>query len=108
VKYVALLRGINVGKSVKVPMKELIKIFEELGFANILTYLNSGNAIFESKKAIDEIEQIIEKALYKKYSQTIPTLIITSSQIKNIAKAISIGWNNVLHNKHTLHIYLRK
>jgi uncharacterized protein (DUF1697 family) len=47
-KYVALLRGINVGGNNKVPMADLKKSFEKAGFRNISTYINSGNVLFES------------------------------------------------------------
>lgn len=49
-KYVAFLRGINVGGKSKVPMSELKKLFDELGFQNVRTYINSGNVIFEAFK----------------------------------------------------------
>lgn len=45
-RYIALLRGINVGGKNKISMKELKAGFEELGFSNVVTYLNSGNVIF--------------------------------------------------------------
>ena len=45
-RYVALLRGINVGKSVQVPMKNLKALLEQRGFEKVTTYLNSGNALF--------------------------------------------------------------
>ena len=47
-KYVMLLRGINVGTSVRVPMERLKTILEGAGLENVLTYLNSGNAVFDS------------------------------------------------------------
>ena len=46
--YIALLRGINVGNSVKINMKELKILFEQCGFSNVSTYINSGNVIFKS------------------------------------------------------------
>lgn len=45
-KYIALLRGINVGGNNKVSMKELKAIFEQNGFDDVATYINSGNMIF--------------------------------------------------------------
>ena len=42
-KYFALLRGINVGGNRKVEMKRLKNLFQSLGYANVVTYLNSGN-----------------------------------------------------------------
>ena len=47
-KYVALLRGINVGKGARVPMKTLKALLEGLGLSDVVTYLNSGNVVFES------------------------------------------------------------
>ena len=47
-KYVALLRGINVGKGARVPMKTLKALLEGLGLSDVATYLNSGNAVFGS------------------------------------------------------------
>ena len=48
-KYVALLRGINVGGNNKVSMTELKTCLEEAGFENVSTYINSGNVLFESE-----------------------------------------------------------
>ena len=47
-KYVALFRGINVGKGARVPMKTLKALLEGLGLGNVVTYLNSGNVVFDS------------------------------------------------------------
>lgn len=49
-RFVALLRGINVSGKNKIPMAELKKNFENLGFAEVKTYLNSGNVIFQVRK----------------------------------------------------------
>jgi len=46
--YVALFRGINVGGKNIVPMKALVVLFEDLGFRNVKTYIQSGNVVFES------------------------------------------------------------
>ena len=45
-KYIGLLRGINVSGKNKIPMNELKQELENLGFENVITYLNSGNIIF--------------------------------------------------------------
>jgi len=47
--HIALLRGINVGKAKRVPMADLRALMETLGYANVRTLLNSGNAVFETK-----------------------------------------------------------
>jgi uncharacterized protein (DUF1697 family) len=46
IKYVVLLRGINVGGNNIIKMNELRKLFEEMEFENAMTYIQSGNIIF--------------------------------------------------------------
>ena len=93
-KYIALLRGINVGKNRRVEMKKLKAFFESLGYANISTYINSGNVIFESSVAQNTIQLNIEKALKKEFWFEIPTLIKTEKEMQKIAKAIPTTWQN--------------
>ena len=47
-RYIAFLRGVNISGKNKVPMEELKKGFEEMGFSEVRTYLNSGNVIISS------------------------------------------------------------
>ena len=47
-KYIVLLRGINISGKNKIAMSELKKVLEENGYKNIKTLLNSGNVILES------------------------------------------------------------
>ena len=66
--YLALLRGINVGGANKMPMKALRALFEDLGHANVRTYAQSGNVIFESptstpSKMVAEIEGAVSQSL---------------------------------------------
>lgn len=49
--FVALLRGINVGKGNRVPMADLRAMLTELGYSEVATLLNSGNAVFSAKSA---------------------------------------------------------
>src|SRR5436309_16019294 len=46
--YIALFRGINVGGKNALPMKELVALLEDLECRNVKTYIQSGNAVFES------------------------------------------------------------
>jgi uncharacterized protein (DUF1697 family) len=48
--YIALFRGINVGGRGLLPMKDLVRILEGLGFAGVKTYIQSGNAVFQSAR----------------------------------------------------------
>ncbi len=47
-RYVALLRGVNVGGNKKVPMADLRELLVGLGYTDVRTHLNSGNAVFSS------------------------------------------------------------
>ncbi|TPW17181.1 MAG: hypothetical protein FD129_473 [bacterium] len=47
-RFVALLRGINVGKAKRIPMAELREMLTSLGYTGVRTLLNSGNVVFES------------------------------------------------------------
>lgn len=91
-KYVCLLRGINVGGNNSVPMLELKKTFESMGFSDVTTYLNSGNVIFASDVTPDARD--IQKWLQKVFSLDIPVLIFSADQIIRIAEAIPDGWHN--------------
>lgn len=54
-RYVALVRGINVGSTRKVPMKDLVRFFEEAGCRDVRSYIQSGNVVFSAasmKKAV--------------------------------------------------------
>ena len=64
--WIALLRGINVGGNNILPMKDLRRILEGLGYESVLTYIQSGNCVFRSAidapvKLEDEIGSGIEK-----------------------------------------------
>lgn len=90
-KYVALLRGINVGGNSKVEMAKLKKAFENMGYADVSTYINSGNVLFSSSK---ENFDIIEPFLKKTFKFAIPVLIRSESEIKAVVKKIPKGWSN--------------
>jgi uncharacterized protein (DUF1697 family) len=93
-KYAALLRGINVGKGARVPMKALKELFEGLGLTDVVTYLNSGNVVFESARGASELTQLIEEALERAFGQRIPTLVKTSTEMIQIADSIPSDWGS--------------
>jgi uncharacterized protein (DUF1697 family) len=87
-KYVALLRGINVGGHHKVPMAALRGTLEAMGFTGVQTLLNSGNVIFEGTKELPEmLEQKIGIQLENTFGFPIPVLIRKSDDIQKIISA---------------------
>ena len=58
--YVALLRAVNVGGTGKLPMAELVRICEAIGFTGVRTYIASGNAVFASKASETRVKALLE------------------------------------------------
>jgi uncharacterized protein (DUF1697 family) len=94
VRYVALLRGINVGQGARVPMAELKSLLVGLGLRDVVTYLNSGNAIFSSELGVAELTPLLEGEFERSFGSRIPTLVKTSEDVVSIAKAIPSEWGS--------------
>ena len=93
-KYVALLRGINVGKGARVPMKTLKALLEGLGLSDVATYLNSGNAIFSSSLSALDLTRLLDDQLERAFGENIPTLVKTSAEVIEIADSIPSEWGS--------------
>jgi uncharacterized protein (DUF1697 family) len=84
-KYIALLRGINVGGHKKIMMADLRLIFEKSGFLAVRSYIQSGNVIFQSNEVdTKKLEQKIESALEKAYGFLVPVIVLTRSKLEKI------------------------
>ena len=84
-KYIALLRGINISGKNKISMSELKLELEKNKYKKVLTYLNSGNIIFESD--LDDKESImkdISTIIKNKFNLEIPVFIMTSFELEDI------------------------
>ncbi|MES2140127.1 MAG: DUF1697 domain-containing protein [Bacteroidota bacterium] len=81
--FLSILRGINVGGHKKIPMAELKKMYEELHFENITTYIQSGNVIFKNKNSKDLSKQI-EQKIFEKYNFDVPVIIRTPDEMQSI------------------------
>jgi uncharacterized protein (DUF1697 family) len=85
--YIALLRGTNVAGKNPVKMGALKEIFEDIGFLNVRTYVQSGNVVFRAAEASPaDISTILESTLKKKLGLTVPVLVRTSIQIEAVLK----------------------
>jgi uncharacterized protein (DUF1697 family) len=85
--FVLLIRDINVGGKNIVPMAGLIKCLEELGFADVSTYVASGNVFLKSNKRPGEIKAQIEEALPKSFkldSELIKVLVLSRNQLQAV------------------------
>ena len=99
-KYLALLRGINVGGNKKVDMKKLKVMFEGLNFDNVSTYINSGNILFSSKeKDIKKLTEIMEKEFEKVFKFEVKFLLRDSEKILNLCKSLPEDFTNDKNQK---------
>jgi uncharacterized protein (DUF1697 family) len=84
-KFVVFLRGINVGGHHKVPMKELKKELESLGFRNVITLLNSGNIILEAENyTTKKLEVELTQKLENIFGFSIPVIVCVAEDIIHI------------------------
>ncbi len=84
-KYIALLRGINVGGKAKLKMADLKLLFEDLGFEAVATYIQSGNVVFAAKNG-KGLEEKISKEIKSKFGYEVPVLVKTTAEIEKIVK----------------------
>ncbi|MFD9409975.1 DUF1697 domain-containing protein [Streptomyces sp. NPDC059989] len=86
--YAALLRGINVGGSKKVPMAELRSVLEGLGHGDVQTYLQSGNAVFSSAKQDPvALARELEAAIEAHFGFRVPCLVVDGPYLRAVAEA---------------------
>ncbi|HMT08747.1 MAG TPA: DUF1697 domain-containing protein [Pyrinomonadaceae bacterium] len=87
-RYVALLRGINVGGNTMIKMDELKAVFAELGFENVVSYINSGNLAFDTKKTSeDKLVSKLESAIEASLDKQIPVMVRAQPEIAGIMAA---------------------
>ena len=108
--FVALLRGVNVGGNNMISMRSLKESFETMGFANVSTYINSGNIIFQSKESDPrKLERKIEKMLSSEYQLDSKVVIRSLSEMEKLVQALPGKWNddsdfryNVIFLRHSI------
>ena len=94
-QYLALLRGINVGGKNIIKMADLKASFEALGFSNVITYIQSGNVLFQSDekdKALLTVQ--IEKELSKRFQFEAKVVVISQKELAAIIRNAPEGFGN--------------
>jgi uncharacterized protein (DUF1697 family) len=80
-RYVALLRGINVGKARQVDMPRLREVLTERGHAEVRTHLRSGNVILGSRLGEEELAADVEQAIESEFGFAVPVVVRTGAEI---------------------------
>ncbi len=93
IQYLALLRGINVGGKNIIKMVDLKSAFEEMGLLNVVTYIQSGNVLFQSdEKDKNKLTDKIEKGLSKTFKYEAKLVIISYKELKDVVNEAPRGF----------------
>jgi uncharacterized protein (DUF1697 family) len=92
-RYVALLRGINVGGKTLIKMADLKTCMEELGLEDVSTYIASGNVLFDTgSRDAAKLERTIESAVEKRFRLPVKVVVLDRAGYARIVKAIPKAW----------------
>lgn len=80
--WVALLRGVNVSGSGTLPMAAFRALLEEMGLSRVETYIQSGNAIFESDQAAVEVEAMIRDGIAARFGFAPDCFVLGSEEME--------------------------
>lgn len=84
-RYVALIRGINVGATRKLPMAALRSACGEAGFEDVATYIQSGNIVLSSDLAADAVAKRLEGLIAERFKLDVPVIVRTAAQWQRYA-----------------------
>jgi uncharacterized protein (DUF1697 family) len=85
--FAALLRGINVGGKVKIPMADLRATLSSLGFEDVVTYIQSGNAVFRAPKSDEKaVATGIERAIQEAFGHDVAVLLRTHDELEQVER----------------------
>jgi uncharacterized protein (DUF1697 family) len=100
-RYITLLRGINVGGNNKVSMADLKQCFETLGFEDVKTYINSGNVIFDhSESDPARLVELCEEAIEKRFGFRVICSVISALDLKDAISHAPDWWGLDDDDKH--------
>jgi uncharacterized protein (DUF1697 family) len=108
-RYVVLLRGINVGGKNLVSMARLRELLGELGYADVATYIASGNVLLSSDRKPDAIKREIEAALPGTFaldSDLVAVLVLTPAQLQAVMDNRPTGFGEQPDTYHSDAIFL--
>src|ERR1041385_5622725 len=108
--FVCLLRGINVGGNNMIRMSSLKTSFEQMGFTDVTTYINSGNIIFRAKDVdARKLETTIERMLEREHKLGCKVVVRSFAEMAALVKGLPKTWNgddrwkyNVIFLRHSI------
>lgn len=106
-RFVALIRGINVGKAKRVAMADLRALVEGLGYAGVRTLLNSGNVVFAGPGKTGKAAAAIEKGMTGRLGVSARVLVITARDLDRVVQENPL-WEEVNNASRFLVAFFRE
>jgi uncharacterized protein (DUF1697 family) len=85
--FVALLRGINVGKHKRIPMPRLREVLEAAGFEDVATYVQSGNVVLRTSGKAADVKRDVATAIRDEWGFEVPVVVRTKAQLQKVFDA---------------------
>lgn len=101
ITYIALLRGINVGGHRKIKMDDLKEMFNDLGFKNVTTYIQSGNVIFDAAESErNALSHVVRQKIEDTFGHEVPVIIRRPAEMERTLKEFPFqekeGWKGYI------------
>lgn len=107
ITYLALLRGVNVGGNAKLPMSELRESLEKAGLENVKTYIQSGNAIFTSRKKDKlELARLVGQTIKRDFAIDCGVVVFSQAEWAEIIAGAPSWWGKTDGWKHNLWVLI--
>lgn len=106
-RYLALLRGINVGGKNPVPMAQLRRAFEDEGYGAVSTYIQSGNVLFESDAPAGSLEADVEAMLERRLGLPLVVVVRSHAQLRRVVAKAPDGFGERPDDYHSDALFLR-
>jgi len=82
--FVALLRAVNVGGTGRLAMKDLSGLCTTIGFADVQTYIQSGNVVFKSALTADKVRAALERALANHMGKPVDVIVRDAAELRRV------------------------
>lgn len=107
-KYIVLLRGINISGKNKISMSELKNKLENLNYENVITYLNSENIILETNQNKDEIVMNVHTMIKNEFNLDIPVFVINKDELEDLLNNKPNWWSEDNKENYSNVIFIMK
>jgi len=106
-RYVAFLRGINVGGRNKISMSDLRATFVDRGFGAVSTYIQSGNVVFASDAKPATLESDIEGTLERRFGVPLVVVVRSQLQLRRVIESAPPGFGAAPELYHSDVVFLK-